>query len=58
MVLEKVFYKIISTINVNTWNAHRDLVGIITLQIMIIIIIIIFGKQWQIFNENNFYGQN
>ena len=41
MVLEKVFYKIISTINVNTWNAHRDLVGIITLQIMIIIIIII-----------------
>ena len=33
--------KSISTINVNTWNAHRDLVGIITLQIMIIIIIII-----------------
>lgn len=50
--------KSISTINVNTWNAHTDLVGIITLQIMIIIIIIIFGKQWQIFNENIFYGQN
>ena len=33
--------KSISTINVNTWNAHTDLVGIITLQIMIIIIIII-----------------